>query len=365
MTSTIDRRATFIKSAGDFMTLHGFQGIDLDWEYPSVTNLGGSASDTANYVALVREMRKAWGNKYGISATLPPSTQYLNKIDAKGLEPYVDFFGYLSYDLRPRPGSESVVYPHTDIHDIEEATQALRAKGVDLKKVNFGLSKYGRGYTLADPACHRIECKASGPSKRGPCTNTDGLMSNVEIGDIMQQRNLKQEMIQSTMAKQIFWGDQWIGFDDAETLALKTNWAAENCFGGSMIWSLDMESDQGSPNVPSPPKAGNRPVPNQPNPSSAAAVPAAPGKASPSRSTTNSGTPISRSGMPIGQSTTSGVPMVAIPPVAPAPGKSTASMSTASSGNSQSSSEPKSTQPGKTIIAPPIVPGKSSSGQRT
>ncbi|KAL8837209.1 MAG: hypothetical protein Q9176_005840 [Flavoplaca citrina] len=365
MTSTIDRRATFIKSAGDFMTLHGFQGIDLDWEYPSVTNLGGSASDTANYVALVREMRKAWGNKYGISATLPPSTQYLNKIDAKGLEPYVDFFGYLSYDLRPRPGSESVVYPHTDIHDIEEATQALRAKGVDLKKVNFGLSKYGRGYTLADPACHRIECKASGPSKRGPCTNTDGLMSNVEIGDIMQQRNLKPEMIQSTMAKQIFWGDQWIGFDDAETLALKTNWAAENCFGGSMIWSLDMESDQGSSNVPSPPKAGNRPVPNQPNPSSAAAVPAAPGKASPGRSTTNSGTPISRSGMPIGQSTTSGVPMVAIPPVAPAPGKSTASMSTASSGNSQSSSEPKWTQPDKTIIAPPIVPGNSSSGQRT
>ncbi|KAL9037749.1 MAG: hypothetical protein Q9180_003547, partial [Flavoplaca navasiana] len=365
MTATVDRRATFIKSAGEFLDVHGFHGIDLDWEYPSVTNLGGSASDTANYVALVREMRKAWGKKYGISATLPPSTSYLKGIDAKGLEPYVDFFGYLSYDLRPRPGSESVVYPHTDIHDIEEATQALRAKGVDLKKVNFGLSKYGRGYTLADPACHRMGCKASGPSKRGPCTNTGGLMFNVEIGDIMKQKNLKPEMIQSSMAKQIFWGDQWVGFDDAETLALKTNWAAENCFGGSMIWSLDMESGQGSSNVPSPPKAGNRPVPNQPNPSSAAAVPAAPGKSSPGRSKTNSGTPISRSGMPIGQFTTSGVPNVAIPPVAPAPGKSSASMSTASSGNSQSSSEPKSTQPGKTIIAPPIVPGKSSSGQRT
>ncbi|KAL9009696.1 MAG: hypothetical protein Q9180_009373, partial [Flavoplaca navasiana] len=143
MTATVDRRATFIKSAGEFLDVHGFQGIDLDWEYPAATNLGGSASDTANYVALVREMRKAWGNKYGISATLPPSTSYLNGIDAKGLEPYIDFFGYLSYDLRPRPGSELVVYPHTDIHDIEEATQALRAKGINLKKVNFGLSKYG------------------------------------------------------------------------------------------------------------------------------------------------------------------------------------------------------------------------------
>lgn len=242
MTSTAARRATFIKSVDDFMTLHGFTGVDLDWEYPAATNLGGSASDTANHVALVNEMRKVWGMKYGISATLPPTTSYLNGIDAKGLEPHLDFFGYLTYDLPPRPGSESIVRPHTDIRDIEEATMALSIKGVDLKKINLGLSKYGRGYTLADRACSKSDCKASGPSKPGLCTNTAGLLFNVEINNIIQQKGLKPEVVPNSISKQISWDDQWIGYDDAETLAVKTEWAAEHCFGGTMIWSLDMET---------------------------------------------------------------------------------------------------------------------------
>ncbi|KAL9014930.1 MAG: hypothetical protein Q9173_000435 [Seirophora scorigena] len=36
-----------------------------------------------------------------------------------------------------------------------------------------------------------------------------------------------------------------VGFDDSETLAEKTSWAVEKCFGGTMIWSLDMDSSHG------------------------------------------------------------------------------------------------------------------------
>ena len=84
LTSTQANRAKFIQSAINIMNQYGFQGIDLDWEYPGDPTRGGNgATDTQNYVALVREMRAAFGNKYGISVTLAPDFWYLRWFDPK------------------------------------------------------------------------------------------------------------------------------------------------------------------------------------------------------------------------------------------------------------------------------------------
>ena len=84
------KRAIFIQSLIDFMVDYGFQGVDLDWEYPGTPERGGSRADIANFVTLVREMREAFGTKYGISLTLAPDYWYLRYFDVAGLDPYVD-----------------------------------------------------------------------------------------------------------------------------------------------------------------------------------------------------------------------------------------------------------------------------------
>jgi GH18 family chitinase len=63
-------RAAFITSLVDFMDTWGFQGVDIDWEYPTVAARGGQPGDTANLVSLLQEMRAVFGTKYGISAIL-------------------------------------------------------------------------------------------------------------------------------------------------------------------------------------------------------------------------------------------------------------------------------------------------------
>lgn len=45
--------------------------------------------------------------------------------------------------------------------------------------------------------------------------------------------------------KQITWDDQWIGYDDSETAAMKKKWASGSCFGGTEIWSVDFEFGNG------------------------------------------------------------------------------------------------------------------------
>ena len=47
------------------------------------------------------------------------------------------------------------------------------------------------------------------------------------------------------MMKQITWDDQWIGYDDSETVGMKKNWASGFCFGGTMIWSVDFDTGNG------------------------------------------------------------------------------------------------------------------------
>ena len=70
MMSTSANRAAFISSLIDFMTTWGFQGVDIDWEYPANPDRGGRPEDTQNLVSLLADMRAAFGAKHGISVTL-------------------------------------------------------------------------------------------------------------------------------------------------------------------------------------------------------------------------------------------------------------------------------------------------------
>lgn len=87
----------FIKLLMDFMPKYGFQGVDLDWEYPVAEDRGGSLDDMQNLILFVKEMRTAFGSIYSISLILAPNYWYLHYFDAKAMESLVGFFGFMAY----------------------------------------------------------------------------------------------------------------------------------------------------------------------------------------------------------------------------------------------------------------------------
>jgi chitinase len=99
MVSTSASRQTFITSLLQFMKTYGFDGVDIDWEYPGAPDRGGAIVNTANFVLLLQEMREAFGSAYGISATLPSSYWYLRWFDIQGMEQYLDWFNVMTYDI--------------------------------------------------------------------------------------------------------------------------------------------------------------------------------------------------------------------------------------------------------------------------
>lgn len=50
----------FINSAVHLMGQYGFDGIDIDWEYPAADDRGGRPEDFDNYATLLEEMREAF-----------------------------------------------------------------------------------------------------------------------------------------------------------------------------------------------------------------------------------------------------------------------------------------------------------------
>ncbi|KAH7202713.1 glycoside hydrolase superfamily [Fusarium redolens] len=247
MVSTKANRAAFIASVRDYMDEYGFTGVDLDWEYPGEPKRGGrKLADTRNLSMLLKEMRAAYGSKYGISLTLAPDYWYLRWFDAKAMEPYVDFFGFMAYDLHGSWDSDvltlgKIIRGQSDIREIHNNTIPLWFAGLDPKKINFGLAMYGRGYTVSDPDCKELGCSFAGPSRKGECTDSDGVMSLGEIKKMIKNRGVESTYLKDSMMKQIAWDDQWIGYDDEETFADKKAWADGFCFGGTMVWSIDFQ----------------------------------------------------------------------------------------------------------------------------
>ncbi|KFY96783.1 hypothetical protein V498_02481 [Pseudogymnoascus sp. VKM F-4517 (FW-2822)] len=263
LVSSAANRKTFITSLVDFMDFWGFSGADLDWEYPVDKTRGGKKTDTANFVLLVKEMRERFGTKYGISMAIAPDYWYLRWFDLFSMQQYVDFFGFMTYDLHGfwdglNANIGTTIRGQAGIDEIQNNTAPLYFDKLDFDKINFGLAYYGRGYTLANPTtCKELGCTFTGPSNPGKCTKQKGVMSLTEIQQLIDTEGLTPTLLGPQMMKSIQWADQWIGYDDDETFAMKKSWADDYCFGGTMAWSVDFYSGPGNGNTPPTTTDGN------------------------------------------------------------------------------------------------------------
>ncbi|KAI0448173.1 glycoside hydrolase superfamily [Xylaria telfairii] len=154
--STPEGRATFASSCVELVKNLGFDGIDIDWEYPQ------SAEEAANYVALLQAVRAAL-DSYGadknahfeLTVACPAGAQNYDKLDIPGMDASLDFWNLMAYDyagswdakaghqanLRP-----SGANPGATPFDTEAAIAAYTGRGVAPAKIVLGMPLYGRAF---------------------------------------------------------------------------------------------------------------------------------------------------------------------------------------------------------------------------
>ncbi|GAB1214599.1 hypothetical protein ATERTT37_003763 [Aspergillus terreus] len=111
----------FFKSLLSFMSTYGFDGVDIDWEYPAADDRNGRPEDFDNFPKFMANLKNALtssGGRDELSLTLPTSYWYLQHFDIRSLVKSVDYFNYMSYDLHGK--WDRGILLNSELDDIRE-----------------------------------------------------------------------------------------------------------------------------------------------------------------------------------------------------------------------------------------------------
>jgi len=261
------RRQVFIKSALRFLRQYNFDGLDLDWEYPT-QRAGGRPQDRQNYATLITEMREAFeseAEKTGkerlqISMAVPASLEYAGEgYDIAQLDQDLDFFNLLTYDYHaaqePAVNHHSPLYRPDDWSEydfrkdlnIDATVKFYLSNGASRHKLVLGIPTYGRSYTLANPDAHAISSPATAPGEKGSGTKEAGYLAYYEICEkILDDDWDIVTPYPGVMGPYAHKGDQWVGFDDVDIAVEKAFYVAEEELGGIMFWTIDNDDFRGT-----------------------------------------------------------------------------------------------------------------------
>ena len=241
-------RATFVKDVLLIMEAFGFDGIDIDWEYPGAYDRGGAPADKENYVTFMAQLKSAFqSNNYGLTFTAPSSYWYLQHFDLPGLMQNADWVNVMTYDLHgvwdgKDPYIGSIVQAHTNLTEIKQTMQLFANVGVNPSQIVMGIGFYGCSFQLSDESCSDPGCPFVSGAAPGVCSLNSGTLMFTEIESIINANSLSPTFDSEDAVKYIVWNDdQWVSYDDSETFQMKLNYANSICLGGTMIWSVDQD----------------------------------------------------------------------------------------------------------------------------
>ena len=233
------------------MNTYGFDGVDIDWEYPVDPDRGGKAADFKNFSSWMKDLKSTLQGK-GLSVTLPSSYWYLQHFDITGLESSVDWFNVMLYDLHGTWDLNSkwtgpYLNAHTNLTEIQDSLDLLWRNNIDPDKVVFGMGFYGRSFTVQNPGCTTPGCLFASGGTAGKCSKTIGVLLNSEIQDLIKEKNLTPKLYDKEAVKVLTWDTtQWVSYDDEETFKMKADLAKSQCIKNVMVWAVSHDDRDGT-----------------------------------------------------------------------------------------------------------------------
>jgi len=293
---TPEARERFARSCVAFMERHGFDGIDLDWEYPGGDGWDGATcrqgadpctpeqkreravragdqvtfhhlepgacvscrdEDGANYVRLLASLRDALGERL-LTAAVGAGPHIRDRMDVAGMARHVDWLSLMTYDFHGAWDAQTGFNAPLETDDgsgfsIRDSVDGYLEAGLPADKLVMGTAFYGRGWVQVPNAAPG----AQGQAPAGVVDNQSGLVrdNGVVTGTwepgYWTWRLIREHYLTPESGYVRGWDERaaspylyspedrvWIGYDDPRSIRMKAAWARERGLRGVMTWEI-------------------------------------------------------------------------------------------------------------------------------
>lgn len=259
MVADATKRATFVQSVVEFLEKYRFDGLDLDWEYPAVR--GGVPIDKQNFILLLRDLKEAFAPKGWIVTAAVSAGRYTMEVayDIPSMALYLDQLHLMSYDYHGGnwesvTGINSPLYanPNFDKNDnlflnTNWSVNQWISQGFPANKISLGMPLYAQGWTLASATNNGLYAPANNGITPGPYTQQTGVWGYNELCEKRIADPTGWTVVRDScyLTPYMYKGNQWVSYDDRESMLIKGQYVAAMGLGGSMVWSVETDDFRG------------------------------------------------------------------------------------------------------------------------
>jgi chitinase len=266
---TEESREIFAQSCVDFIVEYGFNGVDLDWEYPVEGGLEGnhnSSLDKQNFTLLLQKIRELLdlqsnidGNDYLLTVATTASSIYVENIEVEFIHQYLDWINLMSYDLHGPWGGESNAvtnfnsslyaisddpspYPINEDFNLDASVQLYIDLGVPREKLNAGLAFYGRSFAGVQDENNGLFASYTGVPVIG--TWEDGVFDYWDLDSNYINMNGYVSYWHSEGKVPWLYNPStqiMISYDDETSIAEKASYILAEDIGGVMFWEFSSD----------------------------------------------------------------------------------------------------------------------------
>jgi len=254
MANDSSKRSKFLSDCKTLIEM-GFDGIDIDWEYPGSAGMNisnYSDQDYHNFTILMQEIRNAIGDDKIITAAFSAVPTNLDKFEWELLDKEMNYYNIMSYDLNggwsEKAGHNSALYGNSNEFSWDRTFKYLtQTKNVNPEKINMGLAFYGRGVQTQGQAHYNASTLKTMQS-----FFVDGTVNS--SADLINWQAFEGSPTYSyiknnTQGWTEYWDDTakvpymtkdnfFLSYDNLTSVREKANYVVNNNAGGVIIWTV-------------------------------------------------------------------------------------------------------------------------------
>ena len=246
-------RTAFAESCVDFILNYGFDGVDLDWEYPVSGGLVTNANrpeDRENFTRLLQKIREKLDQQgaidkkhYLLTFAGGADASYINKVELPKLAAIVDYVNLMTYDLHGHWDTHTdllaPLYLNGDTSpqyktSVEKAVNTWLAASFPADQLVMGVPFYGYLYS-------------SVPNANRGLYQTFGGASSIRYQEVrdnyLNKEGYTRYLHPQSKVPWLFNGTIFISYEDSESIGYKTDFIRSKGLGGAMAWELSQDSN--------------------------------------------------------------------------------------------------------------------------